>query len=159
MNFIAPLVEGFPGGGGLWCPGYKNETEEPDQLHRVGPAAKSSEPFPSSTIAGVLDGRNVAARLCRGVSYFSGGGVLSGLEPMTNADCDRSGRLDGMRGENRSAGACGYTWESREGAHGDEHGREGRHHFGMLGREEVERVAGVEEPDGCLRLGCGDWWW
>lgn len=75
---------------------------------------------------------------------------------MADADRDRSGRLDGMRGENRSAGACGYAWEGREGAHGDEHGREGGHHFGMLGREEVERVAGVDQPDGCLRLGCGD---
>jgi hypothetical protein len=131
----------------------KKETEE---LREVGPPAKSSEPFPSSTITGVLDGRNLAARLCRGFSYLSGGGVLRGLEPMTNADCDRSGRLDGMRGENRSAGACGYTWERREGAHGDEHGREGGHHFGMFGSEEVERIAGVEEPDGCLRLGCGD---
>jgi hypothetical protein len=78
---------------------------------------------------------------------------------MTNADCDRSGRLDGMRGENRSAGACGYTWERREGAHGDEHGREGGHHFGMFGSEEVERVTGIEEPDGCLRHGCGDCGW
>ncbi len=75
---------------------------------------------------------------------------------MTNADCDRSSCLDGMRGENRSARACGYAWEGRERTHGDEHGREGGHHFGMLGREEVECVAGVEEPDGCLRHGCGD---
>lgn len=35
---------------------------------------------------------------------------------------------------------------------------EGRRHFGMLGREEGKRVAGVEEPDGCLRRGCGGWW-
>ena len=94
--------------------------EEPHQLVREGgPAAKSSEPFHSSTIAGILDGRNLAARLCRDFSCLGGGGVLSGLEPLTNADCDRSGRLDGMRGENRSAGACGYTWDRREGAHGD----------------------------------------
>lgn len=75
---------------------------------------------------------------------------------MADADRDRSGRLDGMRGENRSAGACGYAWEGRESADGDEHGREGGHHFGMFGREEVERVAGVDQPDRCLRLGCGD---
>jgi hypothetical protein len=86
-----------------------------------------------------------------GVSCL-GGGVL---EPMTNADCDRSGRLDGMRGENRSAGTGGYAWEGREGAHGDEYGREGSHHFGMLGREEVEGVAGIQEPDGRLCHGCG----
>jgi hypothetical protein len=35
---------------------------------------------------------------------------------------------------------------------------EGGHHFVMFGREEVERVAGVEEPDGCLPHGCSDWW-
>src|SRR6266849_5699578 len=125
MNFIAPLVEGFPGGGGLRA----RETKRRRRSHidydtRGGPAAKSSEPssFPSSTIADVLDGRNLAARLYRGCGCgFSclGGGVLSGLEPVTNADCDRSGRLDGMRGENRSAGACGYTWDRREGTHGD----------------------------------------
>jgi hypothetical protein len=135
--------------------GYKKETEEPriNYASCWGRAAKSSEAeaFASSTIAGVLDGRNLAARLC------GGGGVLGGLEPMANADRDSSGRLDGVRGEDRSAGACGYAGEGREGAHGDEHGREGGHHFGMLGREEVERVTGVDEPDGCLRHGCGDW--
>jgi hypothetical protein len=112
--------------------GYEKATEEPHQLREVGP-------------------RNLAARLCRGFSYFSGGGVLRGLEPVTNADCDRSGCLDGI-------GACVYTWERREGAHDDEHGREGGHHFGMFSREELERVAGVDEPDGCLCHGCGDWW-
>lgn len=76
---------------------------------------------------------------------------------MTNADGDRSSRLDGVRGENRSAGACGYARERGEGAHGDEHGREGGHHFGVLGREEVEGVASVEEPDRCLGHGCRNW--
>jgi hypothetical protein len=37
-------------------------------------------------------------------------------------------------------------------------GGEGGHHSGIFGREEVERAAGVEEPDGYLRDGCGDWW-
>lgn len=163
MNFIASLVGGDPGrwradyGGAL---GNKKETEEPDQLGE-GCARRQikREPFPSSTIAGVLDGRNLArARLCRRARFscLGGGGVLSGLEPMANADRDRPCRLDGVRGENRSAGACGDAWERREGPHGDEHGREGGHHFGMFAREEVERVAGVEEPDGCLRHSCGD---
>lgn len=76
--------------------------------------------FLSSVIADVLDGRHLAARLR--FSCLRGGGVLSGLEPVTNANCDRSSRLDGMRGENRAAGTCGDAWERREGAHGDENG-------------------------------------
>src|SRR6267154_4780711 len=46
MNFIAPLVEGFPGGGGLWGPGYKKETEEPDRLlyARLGPPPNQASP-------------------------------------------------------------------------------------------------------------------
>lgn len=107
-------------------------------------------------IADVLDGRHLAARLR--FSCLHGGGVLSGLEPVTNANCDRSSRLDGMRGENRAAGTCGDAWERGESAHGDEYGREGGHHFGVLVCEEVEGVAGIEEPDRRLCFGCGSDW-
>lgn len=103
---------------------------------------RRAKPFLSFTISDVLDGRHWLH-----FSRFGGGGVLRGLEPMTNTDCDRSSRLDGMGGENRATSACSYAWERGEGAHGDEDGREGGHHFGVLGREEVEGVAGVEEPD------------
>ena len=124
--FHSTLSRGVAGNGGLWGPETQIGYEGPRSAMRGGPAAKPSELFHSSTIAGVLDGRNLAARLRPSVSCLGGGGVL---EPMTNADCDCSGRLDGMRGENRSAGG-GYAWEGREGAHGDEYGREGSHTLG-----------------------------
>jgi hypothetical protein len=75
---------------------------------------------------------------------------------VTNADGDRSGRLGGMRGENRSTGACGYTWERRVSTVMSAAERVDI----TLGCsvEEVERVAGVDEPDGCLYHGCRDWW-
>ena len=52
----------------------------------------------SLTAAGVLDGschRLPAWQFCRGLG---GGGVLRGLEPVADADGDRSGGLDGVRG-------------------------------------------------------------
>jgi len=113
----------------------------------------------SLTAVGVLDGscRDLPAwQFCRGLGS---GGVLRGLEPVADADGDRSGGLDGVRGEERATratGDAGNAWEGGEAADGDEDGREGGHHLGVLGREEVERVAGVEEPDRRLCLGRGD---
>ena len=124
----------------------KGDAEPLDYVRR---ARRRAKPFPSFTIGDVLDCRHWLR-----FSRLGGGGVLSRLEPMTNADCDRSSRLDGMGGENRASSACGYAWERGEGAHGDEHSREGGHYFGVLGCEEVEGVTGVEEPDWSL---CGDW--
>jgi hypothetical protein len=93
------------------------------------------------TVAGVLDGSCHLAFCCRGLGA---GRVLRGLEPLADADGERSGSLDGVRGEDRAAGASGDAWECGEAADGDEHRREGGHHLGVLGREEVERVAGIE---------------
>ena len=113
----------------------------------------------SATTVGVLDGschRLSRRHFCRGLG---GGGVLRGLEPLADADGDRSGGLDGVRGEDRATCATGDAGNARkrgEAADGDEDGREGGHHLGVLGREEVERVAGVEEPDRRLCYGRGD---
>ena len=63
---------------------------------------------------------------------------------MTDADGDRSGSLDSVRGENRAAGAGGDARERGESTDGDEHRREGGHHLRVLGREKVEGVAGVK---------------
>ena len=64
-----------------------------------------------------------------------------------------------MRGEDRATCATGDAGNARErgeAADGDEDGREGGHHLGVLGREEIERVAGIEEPDRRLCHGRGD---
>jgi len=63
-----------------------------------------------------------------------------------------------VRGEDRATCATGDAGNARErgeAADGDDDGREGGHHLGVLGREEIERVAGVEEPDRrlCYRRG------
>ena len=111
------------------------------------------------TAAGVLDDscyRLPARHFCRSLG---GGGVLRGLEPLADADGDRSGGLDGVRGEDRSTCAtsdAGNARERGEAADGDEDGGEGGHHLGVLGREEVERIAGVKEPDRRLCHGRGD---
>jgi hypothetical protein len=81
---------------------------------------------------------------------------LRRLEPLADTDGDRPGGLNGMRGEDRAASASGDARERREGTDGDEHRREGGHHLGVLGREEVESVAGVEQPDRCLCNRRGD---
>jgi len=93
--------------------------------------------------------RCLSARL-RVHRSLGGRRVLRRLEPLADADGERPGGLDGVRGEDRAAGTGGDARDRGEAADGDEHGGEGRHHLGVLGREEVERVAGIEQPDGRL---------
>ncbi len=86
---------------------------------------------------------------------LGGGGVLCGLEPVPDADGDGARGLDGVRGEEGAARGGGDARERGEAPDGDEDGGEGRHHLGVLRGEEVERVAGVQQPEGRVRLGRG----
>ena len=75
----------------------------------------------SSTLAlaDVLDDRlSAGLRLYRSLS---GSGVLRGLEPVADADCDRTGGLHGVRGEYRAACGGGEAWQRGEATDGDEH--------------------------------------
>ena len=147
----------FGGGGGAeWC-GSPARARRPDEREeeRTASVWLIAPPSLSSAIGDVLDGR-LAGHLLRFRRGLGGSGVLCRLEPVADADGDRSGRLDGMRGENRAASACRDDRECGEAADGDEHGRERGHHLGVLDREKVERVAGVEQPERSLRHRCGD---
>ncbi len=152
-----PIHSTFRGSPGQVGPGERGSggSGGVDATRLCGRAARATSR--SSAIIGVLDGScHLAARLRFSRPGLGGGRVLRGLEPVADADGDRSGGLDGVRGEDRAAGAGGDARERGEGADGDEHGREGGHHFGVLGREEVERVAGVQQPERRVRHLRGD---
>lgn len=70
------------------------------------------------------------------------------LQPVASGDGDRARGLNGMARENGTTGADVKGWDGGKGAYGDEDSRDSRHGFGVFGREEVECVGGVEEPEG-----------
>jgi hypothetical protein len=76
---------------------------------------------------------------------------------VADTDGDRTGGLDCVGGEDRAASASRDARKRGEGTDGDENRREGGHRLGVLGREEVERVAGIEQPDRRLCNRRGDW--
>jgi len=89
--FHSTLSRGVAGNGGLWGPETQIGYEGPRSAMRGGPAAKPSELFHSSTIAGVLDVRNLAARLRPSVSCLGGGGVLEALRAVSDTAPFRAG--------------------------------------------------------------------
>lgn len=70
------------------------------------------------------------------------------LQPVPRGDRDRARGLNGMARENGTTGSDVQGGDGGECADGDEDSGDGGHGFGMFGREEVESVGGVEEPQG-----------
>lgn len=62
-----------------------------------------------------------------------------------------------MTRKNGTTGSDMKGWDGGESANGDKDGGNGGHGFGMFGREEVERVRSVEEPEGSRGRYGGDY--
>ena len=75
------------------------------------------------------------------------------LQDGTKADSEGAKSVGGAAGKERAPSTSRDGRKSRKGADGDENGRKGRHDLRVLVRQELERLACVDEPGRDLRHG------